>query len=349
MKETSEKQQNDMRIKRAPKDKDNPYIIINKKPIENLNMSWKAKGILTFILSLPNDWVLHMSHLIKQSTEGERATRSGITELVDNNYMQRYAIYNKGRITGWEYEICEWGYRDDEMIKCIKTINQKIEIIYYTSAEIQTIKMDRINKRKEQRNIKKTIYTNRNKDKTFDLNEIELLCENVQVAKEQERNVNVENAVLPITKDTKEVYIPNTNSNNQSFYLSIKGPIDNKKSKVIEGRTEENLNLYFKAMDIDKLHAEKEDIDALKEVITYMYYSVELKVGKSIFPASIILSKISNINIFTLEYALNSFSEATKVNKIKNPLLYMCSTLFNAAGNSKFGVQAQVNFDLNNS
>lgn len=48
----------DMKIIR--KDKKDNYTTIDNGYLQNKNLSFKAKGIMTYILSLPDDWVIYI-------------------------------------------------------------------------------------------------------------------------------------------------------------------------------------------------------------------------------------------------------------------------------------------------
>ncbi|TKI88055.1 DNA-binding protein, partial [Bacillus wiedmannii] len=39
--------------------KDNNYSVINNTGLKDKRLSWKAKGILAYILTLPDDWVFY--------------------------------------------------------------------------------------------------------------------------------------------------------------------------------------------------------------------------------------------------------------------------------------------------
>lgn len=56
--------------------------------IRDPNLSWKALGILVFVLSLPDNFRLHLSHLSKQKTSGRDATRTGLLELQRAGYLR---------------------------------------------------------------------------------------------------------------------------------------------------------------------------------------------------------------------------------------------------------------------
>lgn len=73
--------------------KNTDYTTINNKFLKRKDLSWKAKGILSYLLSLPDDWELHFNELKKNATDGKTSTRSGLDELKDSGYI----IYTKTR------------------------------------------------------------------------------------------------------------------------------------------------------------------------------------------------------------------------------------------------------------
>lgn len=84
------------------------WVVIDKKPIEDANISWQAKGLLTYLLSKPNDWQVHISQLSKASKNGRDSTRATVQELVDCGYIIRTQVRDtKGHFKEWEYLVCE--------------------------------------------------------------------------------------------------------------------------------------------------------------------------------------------------------------------------------------------------
>ena len=95
-------------IIRIVKDKDNPYVMINKEVINNPNLSFKAKGIFTYLMSKPDNWTCQVPDIIKHGTDGKASVYSAIKELRENGYMIKQPIRNdKGVITQWEELIFE--------------------------------------------------------------------------------------------------------------------------------------------------------------------------------------------------------------------------------------------------
>ena len=90
-------------IFRVIKNADNPYVMVDKRIIQNKQLSWKAKGILIYLLSRPDNWTAQMQDIINQSTDGESATRAGVQELIDAGYLVRRVEHNKetGQFIKW--------------------------------------------------------------------------------------------------------------------------------------------------------------------------------------------------------------------------------------------------------
>ena len=56
-------------IYRVVKNKDNPYVMIDRRPVDNPTLSFKAKGILTYLLSRPDGWEVSVADLINSGSE----------------------------------------------------------------------------------------------------------------------------------------------------------------------------------------------------------------------------------------------------------------------------------------
>lgn len=100
-------------IYRVVKNKDNPYVMIDRRPVDNPDLSFKAKGILTYLLSRPDGWEVSVADLIKHGIEGEAAIRSGLKELKNARHMKYTTSRKQGRITGWLIEVFEIPFSPD--------------------------------------------------------------------------------------------------------------------------------------------------------------------------------------------------------------------------------------------
>jgi hypothetical protein len=83
------------------------YVQIQNSMFEDNQLTWKAKGLLGYMLSRPDNWIIRYSDLVKRSTDGEKAIKSAIKELKKYGYLSIVRIKGeKGRFTGalWEYD-----------------------------------------------------------------------------------------------------------------------------------------------------------------------------------------------------------------------------------------------------
>ena len=85
----------------------NPYACIDKVPINDKRLTWKARGVLLYLLSKPDDWRVIIADLINQSPQGESAVRSAIRELRKAGYIRREVVREKGKIVGGTYTVYE--------------------------------------------------------------------------------------------------------------------------------------------------------------------------------------------------------------------------------------------------
>jgi hypothetical protein len=74
------------------------YTQISNAALEDPNLSWKARGLLAYLLSRPPDWTARTWHLVSQGPDGLRAVRSAIKELERFGYFKRQRFFGeKGR------------------------------------------------------------------------------------------------------------------------------------------------------------------------------------------------------------------------------------------------------------
>ena len=96
------------------------FTIVDNEYLNDKNLSFKAKGILTYFLSLPGDWVIYFEEIITHSTDGIRSFRSGVDELIKEGYIRRYPVRENGVIVRWETEIFEKKRSDEQNVKVDK-------------------------------------------------------------------------------------------------------------------------------------------------------------------------------------------------------------------------------------
>lgn len=93
---------------RVRHDKGNPYFILNRAFADDSRLSYKAVGIMTYLLSKPDNWAVQEEDLIKRHTDGSTSVRSGLVELRKFGYMVlRYKRDEAGRLCGREIDVLE--------------------------------------------------------------------------------------------------------------------------------------------------------------------------------------------------------------------------------------------------
>ena len=84
------------------------FTVMSNYHFKEKGMSLKAKGLLSLMLSLPDDWNYSVSGLVKLSKDGKDSVMSALAELETFGYLTRERIKNdNGQFSGVEYNIYE--------------------------------------------------------------------------------------------------------------------------------------------------------------------------------------------------------------------------------------------------
>ena len=95
-----------MNIKRIQKSKN--YSIISNEILRRKDLSLKAKGLMSLILSLPDSWDLTVNGLVAIVKESKNTIYSVLKELNGFGYVERNRITdNTGKVVKWELLIYE--------------------------------------------------------------------------------------------------------------------------------------------------------------------------------------------------------------------------------------------------
>ena len=94
-------------IFRIQKNADNPFVMIDKRIFTDKKLSYRAKGVLGYLLSRPDNWLVNMVDVANQSTEGRDAVITAVNELMKHGYVERLEHRDKGRFSHYEYLVYE--------------------------------------------------------------------------------------------------------------------------------------------------------------------------------------------------------------------------------------------------
>ena len=123
-------------------EKNKNYTTISNHHLQDRNLSLKAKGLLTLILSLPPDWDMTLKGLVSLSGDGVDSVRSGIQELEKAGYLRRSRSRNNlGQLLCTEYTIYE--HAVTENVASEKEIDDNLNIIYNEESHIGKSDVDK--------------------------------------------------------------------------------------------------------------------------------------------------------------------------------------------------------------
>ena len=89
-------------------EKNSNYTVMSNYHLRDERLSLKARGLLSMILSLPEDWDYTLAGLVAISKDGLTAVRGALHELEDNGYIHRERQRDpNGRLAGAIYTVYE--------------------------------------------------------------------------------------------------------------------------------------------------------------------------------------------------------------------------------------------------
>ena len=138
--------------------KNENYTTMCNTHLRDKNLSLKAKGLLSMMLSLPDKWHYSVKGLEGICKESKNTINSVLNELEDNNYLVRRRRYCNGKISEWEYIIFENNENHDEELLHLKNEdieNEDIEIQDIENRDVYKITKELNTNEYKEKNIKK--------------------------------------------------------------------------------------------------------------------------------------------------------------------------------------------------
>ena len=139
------------------------YTVMSNTHLRDKSLSLKAKGLLSVMLSLPDNWDYSIAGLVAISKENETAVKSALSELKDNNYVvvtkENPTKSNGGRIK-YTYEVYEEPYKqkiEKQDTENLGVEHQQVEIHGQLSTD--RLSTDELNTNKQSIECKDAIRT----------------------------------------------------------------------------------------------------------------------------------------------------------------------------------------------
>ena len=115
-----------MSVMRIHKNKN--FTVMSNFHFKEKKMSLKAKGLLSLMLSLPDDWDYSVSGLAKLSKDGRDSIMAGLSELEKFGYLKRERVkLDNGQFGGIEYNIFEEPQPEKPMLEKSTLENSTLE------------------------------------------------------------------------------------------------------------------------------------------------------------------------------------------------------------------------------
>ena len=303
------------------------YTVMSNHHLKNRSLSLKAKGLLSVMLSLPDEWDYTLRGLAAISREGVDAIREAIRELEDAGYIVRSRGRNeKGQLSGTEYVI----YENPQAPMLDNPTQEKSVVADKPKEESKSTKPLDFNTSKT---ISESCETSGGSGKTPMWENPTL--ENPTLEKPTLENPTLENPTQLNTKRSK------TNSEKKqqptsSLPLSIPSP---SLPAQTEGRMEEDQVRKYRNQvkrNIDYFEISEDyaaNLEQLDEIVDLMVETLcstrpTLSVAGDNLPASLVKERLLKINCMHIQYVMDSLkSNTTPVRNIKR---YLLTVLFNA-------------------
>ena len=93
------------------------YTVMSNHHLQDKRLSLKAKGLLSYMLSLPDDWDYSLKGLTVGCKDGLDSVRTAVLELEERGYVRRQKVRNaKGQIIDYDYQVYESPVEDDPAV-----------------------------------------------------------------------------------------------------------------------------------------------------------------------------------------------------------------------------------------
>lgn len=105
--------------------KNKNYTIMSNYHFKDKNMSLKAKGLLSMMLSLPDNWNYSVEGLVAISKESKTVIQSTLKELEDLKYLKRTRVQNSKGQFEYIYDIYEKPQTENPYMDNMPLLNTK--------------------------------------------------------------------------------------------------------------------------------------------------------------------------------------------------------------------------------
>ena len=311
-----------MAVFRVEKTRD--YTVMSNHHLRNTDLSLKAKGLLSLMLSLPENWDYTTKGLACICKDGIDSINSGVKELEVNGYVIRRRLRNeKGQLTTTEYTIFE---------------------------QPQNLDITDIPPKGENPILDNPILDNQAQEKPILENPILGKPKQAEpiLGNPHQLSTNILNT-NSLNTDLLNMEVSNPYPSN--LYQSNKEPQE-KKMRYDEigcDSLAEIKEMVLKNIEYEyiKNNHNRERLDEIVDLMVETLCSTKatINVAGDDYPAQLVKEKLLKINCLHIDYVFECLDKTTTY--IRNIRRYLLATLFNAPSTIDSYYSALVNHDLN--
>ena len=277
-------------------EKNKGYTVMSNHHLRNKELSLKAKGLLSQMLSLPEDWDYTLAGLSLINRESIDAIRTAVWELEKAGYItRRQGRDEKGKMTAIEYTIYEQPQPPALDCPVLENPTADNPILENPTTENPTSdNPTQINKEEQRTDLSKKEKSNTD---LLNTHSIPILSPNPS----------------PLREETAE---PERKGTEAADAYSVY-------EEIIKDNIEYDILLQDMKFDHDRLN---EIVDIILETVCTS--RKKIRIAGDDYPAELVKSKFMKLNSEHIRFVLDCMQENTT--KIRNIKQYLKAVLFNA-------------------
>ena len=307
---------------RIEKTKD--FTVMSNYHLRDKRLSLKAKGLMSLMLSLPEDWNYTTAGLSAICKDGRDSIRATVNELEEAGYLVRTRLRNaNGQLANIEYTVYEQPRENTEKHDLPQTENPHV----VNDNSVDTTQKNRI-------------------DKPFSP-----MTENPSQVKPQTEKPVPENPTLvkptqvkPTLEKPTQLNTNISNTNKLNTNQSINHMIDDDETDAQYYRKVVKENIDY---DVIICQYDKDSLNEIVELIVETLVACKeprVHIAGRSLESRLVQERLLSINSAHIEYVFDCLNQTTK--KIKNIKSYLLTALFNAPVTISNYYNAEVNHDL---
>lgn len=293
--------------------KNSNYTVMSNIHLQDQNISLKAKGLLSIVLSLPDNWDYTIAGLLHFAKDGRDSFRNTLQELEHNGYLVRERVRNEsGQLKSNSYTFYE--KPQTENVQIVENPQSKKSTVKSEHIEKSNV-IDNVQKGAEKSNIKSApfVYFEHSKSHISENTE-----QTVQKPVTEKPTLEKPTLVMPTLENPTQ---QNTNIQNTKYnnYLSSSSNHQN---------LEEELKKKISYSDLVQDHGE-----SAEEIVNILLdaYSLDgtlVRINGKKVAADKLRSNLDKLDYDRVGYVLDCI--AVTKSAIKNRRAYILTALYNA-------------------